>query len=247
MISYTKEILACTLLFLLTWVPFAQVLSHDFVNFDDEKYVTQNMEVQAGINHFDSVWWAFTENRTSSHWHPLTWLSLLLDFEWHGLEPYGFHLTNLLLHEANVLLLFVLLRWGTGAVWRSAVVAGLFADSPSACRIGGLGFRTQGCFEHIFLALDHFGLLLLRRPAAPGPVLAGSLELWVGPHGQTHGGDFAVYVAAFGFLAAGAVVRPVLRTGANHEMVDFGKGSPVDNGGGLIGHHHAGHGTWRGA
>jgi hypothetical protein len=129
MTRYAQEILACSLLLLLTWLPLAQVLDHDFVNFDDNVYVTQNMDVQAGLNS-DSVWWAMTETRRSSHWHPVTWLSLLLDYEWHGMMPRGYHLTNLLLHAANVLLLFALLRWATGALWRSGVVAGLFAVHP---------------------------------------------------------------------------------------------------------------------
>src|SRR5207248_6243560 len=64
------------------------------------------------------------------NWHPLTWLSLQLDYELFGLRPWGYHLSNLLLHTANTLLLFLVLRRMTGAVWRSAVVAGLFGLHP---------------------------------------------------------------------------------------------------------------------
>ncbi|HNL39122.1 MAG TPA: hypothetical protein PKH43_08310, partial [Saprospiraceae bacterium] len=63
-------------------------------------------------------------------WHPLTWLSLELDYELYGLQPWGFHLTNLLLHTCNTLLVYVLFRWTTGAVWRSACVAAFFGCHP---------------------------------------------------------------------------------------------------------------------
>jgi hypothetical protein len=99
-----------------------------FVNYDDNIYVTGNMDVQGGLR-IEGAWWAFTATR-SNHWHPLTWLSLQLDAELFGQRAWGFHLTNLLLHVANVLLLFALLRRLTGSRWRSALVAALFAVHP---------------------------------------------------------------------------------------------------------------------
>ena len=100
----------------------------NFLNLDDTSYFTANFHVQTGLKPANFVW-AFT-TRHASNWHPLTWLSLMLDEELFGKSPFGPHLTNLLLHAANTALLFLLLRRLTAATWRSAVVAALFALHP---------------------------------------------------------------------------------------------------------------------
>ncbi len=107
---------------------YGQVVSFDFVNFDDHPYVTENVHVRAGLT-WAGTRWAFTAT-AQSNWHPLTWLSLMLDAQMGGLNPHLFHLTNLLLHLANTLVLFHLLRRLTGFHWRSAAVAALFAVHP---------------------------------------------------------------------------------------------------------------------
>ena len=112
----------------LTVTAFAQVVQCDFVNYDDATYVNDNPQVTAGLN-LESVCWAFT-SIYASNWHPLTWLSLQLDASLYGVNPAGYHLTNLLLHLATVVLLFLFLSSATGAVWRSAVVAAFFAVHP---------------------------------------------------------------------------------------------------------------------
>jgi hypothetical protein len=99
-----------------------------FISYDDPVYVYENPHVQTGLS-WANFRWAWTTTDTAN-WHPLTWLSLQLDAQLFGRKPLGFHVTNLLLHLANTLLLFILLRWMTGAAWRSAVVAGLFAVHP---------------------------------------------------------------------------------------------------------------------
>ena len=104
------------------------VLGMEFINFDDPDYVTENRAVRAGLT-IESVSWAFAHTH-SANWHPLTWLSHMLDCELYGLNPAGHHFTNLLFHIANTVLLFLLLRSLTGAVWRSAAVAALFALHP---------------------------------------------------------------------------------------------------------------------
>jgi Flp pilus assembly protein TadD len=95
---------------------------------DDELYVTANRQVQKGLTR-ESVAWAFTATH-AANWHPLTWLSHMLDVELFGLRPGPHHLHSLLLHILNTLLLFLLLRRLTGALWRSALVAALFALHP---------------------------------------------------------------------------------------------------------------------
>ena len=112
----------------ITFAVFSRVLGNGFVNFDDGTYVTENPMLQNGLT-TSTVAWAFSTGY-ATNWHPLTWISHLLDFQLYGLEPAGHHLTNLLFHILNVLLLFHVLRRMTGAVWRSAVVAALFAWHP---------------------------------------------------------------------------------------------------------------------
>jgi len=104
------------------------VHSYPFVNYDDELYVTYNDHVKAGLT-LETVKWAFT-SFDASNWHPLTWLSHALDYQFFQLDAGGHHETNLLLHVLNVLVLFYLLWRATGFVGRSFLVAGLFALHP---------------------------------------------------------------------------------------------------------------------
>jgi tetratricopeptide (TPR) repeat protein len=99
-----------------------------FINFDDTFYVTRNRLVQGGLT-WDALRWAFT-HAYAANWHPLTWISHMLDCQVYGLTPVGHHLTNVLFHAANSALLFLWLRSVTGAVWRSGLVAALFALHP---------------------------------------------------------------------------------------------------------------------
>lgn len=118
------------LLALLVIGTFLPVRNHDFVNYDDPDYVTRNQHVQQGFTQ-QSVAWAFANlHGEKTYWHPLTWLSHMLDVEMFGLKAGGHHLVNVFWHTINVLLLFWLLFKLTGKPWRSAVVAALFAVHP---------------------------------------------------------------------------------------------------------------------
>ena len=119
--------IALLLVALVVWT-FLPSLGYGFVNFDDNVYVYENARVLHGLT-WENLRWAFT-TLDAGFWHPLTWLSLLLDGQLFGMRPGGYHLTSLLLHAANTVLLFVLFRRLTGATWRSAVVAALFAVHP---------------------------------------------------------------------------------------------------------------------
>ncbi len=116
------------LLVLATLVIYWQTGSHDFVNYDDNIYVTDNPQVKAGLN-WGGVQWAFTSDH-AGNWHPLTWLSHMADVELYGIQPQGHHLTSVVLHGANVLLLFLLLFRCTGDFWPSIFAAALFALHP---------------------------------------------------------------------------------------------------------------------
>ena len=116
------------LLVALVGAVFGQSLHHDFVNYDDMEYVTKNAQVSRGLT-LEGIGWAFTHFH-SSNWHPLTWISHMIDCQFYGLNPWGHHLTNVLLHATNVILLFLLLRQMTARLWPSAFVAALFAIHP---------------------------------------------------------------------------------------------------------------------
>ena len=120
--------LAIALLIALALLPYLQTLGHDFVNYDDNLYVSENPHVQQGLT-FDSVAWAFTTAK-GGNWHPLTWLSHMADISVWGSKPGGHHFTNVILHAANTLLLFLVFSQMTGGIWRSALVAALFAVHP---------------------------------------------------------------------------------------------------------------------
>ena len=123
-----RSVLVIVTLFLGTLLIYWPVCQYEFLNFDDTDYITKNPIVQAGLS-VKGVFWAL-QTAHASNWHPLTWLSHMLDCELYGLAPGGHHVTNLLLHLANTLLLFALLRGTTGALWPSAIVAALFAWHP---------------------------------------------------------------------------------------------------------------------
>jgi len=111
-----------------TLLVFWQVRNFDFINYDDNDYVFENPHVLNGLTE-DGVIWAFTTNR-SANWHPITWLSLMLDCQLFGTNSGWMHLINLLLHLVNTLLLFAVLKKMTGSLWPSAFVAAAFALHP---------------------------------------------------------------------------------------------------------------------
>jgi len=182
----------------LTLAVFLQSVRFDFVNFDDPGYVSENRHVLGGLNG-DNVRWAFTTTHTGN-WSPLTWLSLMLDAQVWGRGPGGFHFTNVLLHLANVLLLFAALRRMTGAEWPSAIAAALFAVHPlhveSVAWISGrkdvlstLGgffalwtyarFVQRGRKGWYFAALGGFlGSLLAKQMLVTLPFLLLLLDAW---------------------------------------------------------------------
>lgn len=122
------DFLVCLILTLVTLIVYWQVRNHAFQYYDDNDYVTENHHVQSGLS-LDGLAWAFTSTDTSN-WHPLTWLSHMVASEIYGLDPGGHHVTSLLFHVINTLLLFIVLKRMTLAIWQSAFVAALFAVHP---------------------------------------------------------------------------------------------------------------------
>jgi protein O-mannosyl-transferase len=118
----------CLLLAVATLAVFLPVARHGYVNYDDSDYVTANAHVQGGLK-WENVVWAFTSGH-ASNWHPLTWLSHMLDCQLFGQKAGAQHLVSVGFHVANTLLLFLLLRRMTRSRWRSAMVGALFALHP---------------------------------------------------------------------------------------------------------------------
>jgi protein O-mannosyl-transferase len=118
----------CIALAGLAWLIFGQTRWHDFVNYDDPRYVYENTKITGGLN-IGGIAWAFTHVH-SMNWHPLTTISHMLDCQLYGLNAGWHHLTNVLLHTLAAILLFLALRQMTGALWRSAFVAAVFTIHP---------------------------------------------------------------------------------------------------------------------
>ena len=166
--------LALALLTVATLLP---VLDHGFVAFDDPLYVTANPRVQAGLSG-EGLAWAMTAE-VASNWHPLTLLSHMLDCQMFGLNPRGHHLTSLVLHTLNVLLLFEVLRRATGALWQSSLVAALFAVHPTHVESVAWIAERKDVLSGLFFLLALAAYLgYSRRPSAARYLLvAGALGL----------------------------------------------------------------------
>ena len=125
---FHSKFIVCFFLVVITLMAYWQLPSHGFLSFDDNEYITQNAHIQHGIS-LENIAWAF--NFTDiAYWHPITWIFHMLFFQLFGMNPSMHHLMNLFLHIANSLLLFIILKRMTGAIWQSAFVAFMFALHP---------------------------------------------------------------------------------------------------------------------
>ena len=123
-----RTLIICALLVAATLAAYWPVTGCAFLNYDDNVFVTQNPRVAGGVN-WASLAWAFSTG-LGGNWQPVTWLSHLLDVQLFGLNPAWHHFTSLLIHTVSAVLLYLLLQRSTGAAWRSAAVAALFALHP---------------------------------------------------------------------------------------------------------------------
>ena len=129
----------CVFLVAAVWVVFGQTAGFGFVNLDDNVYVFENPKLAGGLS-LEGIAYAFTHAECHLY-HPLTMMSLRLDYQLYGLHAGGYHLTNVLIHTASVILLFLILRRMTGALWRSAFVAAVFAIHP--LRVESVAWVTE--------------------------------------------------------------------------------------------------------
>jgi hypothetical protein len=122
------EVLVCLLLVFATLAVYWRVSTYEFVGYDDDGYVTENPRVKRGVT-LDNIGWALQATQ-KSNWHPLTWLSHMLDVQFFGMNAGAHHMTSVFFHILNSLLLFAVFRKMTGRVWRSGFVAAMFAIHP---------------------------------------------------------------------------------------------------------------------
>lgn len=194
-----KRVALGALLVVVTLLLYLPVVHHEFINgWDDDDYVTANMHVRSGLK-AANVAWAFT-SFDMSNWHPVTWLSHMLDCQLFGLNSGAHHYINVVLHAANVLLLFWILQQATGAVWRSFIVAALFAVHPlnvetvawvaqrksllsaffSLLAIAAYGlYIRRGGWKRYLVVVAAFALALMSKPMAVSlPLLLLLFDYW---------------------------------------------------------------------
>ena len=210
--------LMAVLVGLATLILYWPATGFDFLNYDDPTFVTANAHVQGGLN-WQGVKWAFGLNG-GDYWHPLTWLSLMLDASLFGQNAGGFHFTNVAFHAVNGLLLFLLLRMLTGAMWRSAVVAALFALHP--LRVESVAWVAErkdvlsGCFGLLALIAyaryaenavvsNQWSVISNQSPRGNGPQTRES-RLLITDHRSL------LYFLSLGFLACGLMSKAMLVT-----------------------------------
>src|SRR5258708_4543928 len=151
-----QNLLVSALLLALTLLSFSSIAGNKFLLLDDPHYIAGNVHVQALT--WSNFKWAFT-NSAMGHWHPLTWLLHMVEFRFFRMDPAGYHLTSLVLHGLNVVLLFFLLQTATGALWESAFVAALFAVHPLNVEAVAWVAATNGALSTLFglLAIAAYG------------------------------------------------------------------------------------------
>jgi protein O-mannosyl-transferase len=173
----------------LTLLVFWRVSHHEFLNYDDPDYVTNNPHVKEGLKR-DAIRWAFTKlHGEATYWHPITWLSHMLDCDLFGLNPAAHHLINAIIHSLNVILLFALLNNVTGAFWRSLFVAAIFGLHPIQVDTVAWVAERKNVLSTIFL----FSTLLFYARYARQP-------------------SWRSYLLTIGAYALGLMTKPMLVT-----------------------------------
>jgi tetratricopeptide (TPR) repeat protein len=169
-----RDVYICLTLAVATLVVFWPAVHHDFINFDDGLYVTDQPLVKRGLT-FEGVLWAFS-NFDASNWHPVTWMSHMLDCTVFRMFPGGHHLTNVVLHALNAVLLFLLLQRMTGTAWRSAIVAGLFAWHPLHVESVAWVSERKDMLSTLFMILTLWAYV--RYAEKPGWIRYGLILVW---------------------------------------------------------------------
>ena len=167
-LAHAAELGICLFLVLATLAVFGRTAAYEFVAYDDDAYVYANRHVKPGLT-LDGIKWAFTRAH-SSNWHPLTWLSHMLDCQFYGQWAGGHHLTSVFLHAAACVVLFLALRRLTGATLRSGMVAALFCLHPLHVESVAWVSERKDVLSGLFFALTLWAYAgYTRSRSLPGP------------------------------------------------------------------------------
>ena len=157
----------CVLLAAIVWIVFGQTIGYEFVNYDDDNYIYENPRITNGVT-LSGIQWAFTHVH-ASNWHPLTTISHMVDCQLYGLQPWGHHLTNILLQAAAAILLFLALRKLTGDIWPSGFVAAVFAIHPLRVESVAWISERKDLLSGIFFMLTLWAYARYARSERPSP------------------------------------------------------------------------------
>jgi len=188
----------CFVLAVGTFAVYCPVLGHKFLNYDDPDYILDNLHVKSGLT-WSGILWAF-KSSYAANWHPLTWISHMMDCQLFGVQPAGHHFVNVLFHTANTLLLFILLNYLTGAIWRSAFVAALFAWHPLHVESVAWAAERKDVLSAFFWMLT---LLAYARYAMPDKTRAASAWAFL---------KSGFYWLSLLFFACGLMSKPMVVT-----------------------------------
>ncbi len=202
-----RTVLVSALIFVATFAAFWPVFQNGFVHFDDPDYLIDNPHVQGGIT-TESLAWAFSSGH-AANWHPITWVSHMLDCAMFGLNPVGHHFINLLIHAINGVLLLLALRKLTGAFWPSAFVAALFALHPLRVESVAWASERKDVLSGFFFFLTLLAYAAYAKQRGAGSDSSPPREPGTkAPNART----LLSYIAALVFFALGLMSKPMLVT-----------------------------------
>ncbi len=161
------NVMVAIFLLVIVWFAFGPALTHGFIDYDDHRYVVQNPTVTNGLT-LGGIQWAFTHVH-ASNWHPLTTISHMIDCQLYGLQPWGHHLTNILLQAATAVLLFLVLRNLTGDPWPSMFVAAIFAVHPLRVESVAWVSERKDVLSGVFFMLTLWAYARYARSNGPSP------------------------------------------------------------------------------
>src|SRR6266480_2324539 len=168
----------CIAVAALSWLIFGQTFWHDFINYDDPRYVYENTKITEGLS-ISGIAWAFTHIH-SMNWHPVTTISHMLDCQLYGLKAVCHHFTNVLLHTVAAILLFLALQCMTGALWRSAFVAAVFAIHPLRVESVAWVAERKDVLSGVFFMVTLLAYVQYARAPSIGRYLAVALAFALG-------------------------------------------------------------------
>jgi len=208
-----RKVLICLFLAGVTLILYWPLTTHDFVSYDDGIYIVDNPHVNTGLSG-PNIAWAF-QSGYAGNWHPLTWISHMLDVQWFGLRPGWHHFVNVLFHSANAVLLFLLLNSMTGAIWRSAFVAALFAWHPLHVESVAWASERKDVLSAFFFMLT---LMAYVRYVSSAEGRGGELKSEIqtsksesNPKFETRNGKIS-YILALVLFGLGLLSKPMLVT-----------------------------------